>query len=501
MGLAYGPATAPVASSAVTYTQAGQVGSLAHTWNGSALNLTYSYNKDHQRSGLTASDATFLPSGLTPGSATYTANTLNQYTAVSGTAFTYDKRGNLTSDGVWTFGYNTENQLISASKTGVTATYSYDPFGRRKWKTVNGVTTAWALFGNQEIAEYQGTGTIFLSRRFVYGSGLDEPIASVNPSNARTYQFQDALGSVIALTNASGLVTEKYAYTANGQTVATGPSTAAYRYTGRRWDAETGLYFYRARAYSPALGRFLQADPIGTAGGINLYAYCGNDPVNRTDPTGLWFWVDDGVFLAGGFAVGVIAQVVVDGIFKQEVSSGRNIIAAGAGGAAAAWAALYTVPTMGPVAGLVVAGGAGGAVNNLAGAAIDRWNEPGKQEHFDYPRLMWDTGVGMATGIIGPGLSVVGSNVGRSISGLNAGRNSYNAIFKQMTTKAINGTASSVTLPTAAAMFLGQGYQSAALQGAIVGGASGLAYDAGVPMLFGELFGGPAYASSIGTGK
>ena len=272
MGLAYGPATAPVASSAVTYTQAGQVGSLAHTWNGSALNLTYSYNKDHQRSGLTASDATFLPSGLTPGSATYTANTLNQYTAVSGTAFTYDKRGNLTSDGVWTFGYNTENQLISASKTGVTATYSYDPFGRRKWKTVNGVTTAWALFGNQEIAEYQGTGTIFLSRRFVYGSGLDEPIASVNPSNARTYQFQDALGSVIALTNASGLVTEKYAYTANGQTVATGPSTAAYRYTGRRWDAETGLYFYRARAYSPALGRFLQADPIGTAGGINLYA-------------------------------------------------------------------------------------------------------------------------------------------------------------------------------------------------------------------------------------
>jgi RHS repeat-associated protein len=77
---------------------------------------------------------------------------------------------------------------------------------------------------------------------------------------------------VIALANAAGQVTERYAYTGYGLTVATGPNTAAYRYTGRRFDAETGLYFYRARAYSPALGRFLQTDPIGTKGGINLYA-------------------------------------------------------------------------------------------------------------------------------------------------------------------------------------------------------------------------------------
>ena len=92
---------------------------------------------------------------------------------------------------------------------------------------------------------------------------------------------------MIALANSAGLVTEKYAYTAYGQTVVTGSGTAAYRYTGRRWDAETGLYFYRARAYSPTLGRFLQADPINTAGGINLYAYVGNDPANLLDPMGL----------------------------------------------------------------------------------------------------------------------------------------------------------------------------------------------------------------------
>lgn len=92
---------------------------------------------------------------------------------------------------------------------------------------------------------------------------------------------------MIALANASGQVAEKYAYMAYGPAQVTGAGTAAYRYTGRRFEPETGLYFYRARAYSPTLGRFLQTDPIGTKGGINLYAYVGNDPLDFVDPFGL----------------------------------------------------------------------------------------------------------------------------------------------------------------------------------------------------------------------
>jgi RHS repeat-associated protein len=198
-------------------------------------------------------------------------------------AYSYDPRGNLTGDGVFTYAYDAESHLLNAAGTSTTATYAYDPQSRRKAKTVNGTTTNYLSAGSQEIAEYDGSGNLL--RRYVYGVNLDDPLVTVDAAGNHSYHFTDAQGSVVALANASGQLAEKRAYSAYELTAST--VGTAFQFTGRRVDPETGLYYYRARYYSPALGRFLQTDPIGTQGGINLYAYVGNDPVNLLDPLGL----------------------------------------------------------------------------------------------------------------------------------------------------------------------------------------------------------------------
>ena len=108
-------------------------------------------------------------------------------------------------------------------------------------------------------------------------------------ASARRFYMADPLGSVIGVTDANGALLDAHSYSAFGMPDDWSADTTGnpLRYTGQRWDAETGLYHYRARYYSPALGRFLTADPIGYGDGLNVYAYVGNDPVNLVDPSGL----------------------------------------------------------------------------------------------------------------------------------------------------------------------------------------------------------------------
>jgi len=101
------------------------------------------------------------------------------------------------------------------------------------------------------------------------------------------YYHYDSLGSVIALSNGTGNLVEEYHYDVYGSPDNVSNVGNQYLYTGRRYEPETALYYYRARYYSASIGRFLQTDLIGYAVNSNLYTYCLNSPSNLIDPYGL----------------------------------------------------------------------------------------------------------------------------------------------------------------------------------------------------------------------
>jgi RHS repeat-associated protein len=117
--------------------------------------------------------------------------------------------------------------------------------------------------------------------------GIDEPLTMYRSGAGYAYHA-DGLGSIGALTDASGNIPATYVYDSFGnQTSSTGSVFTSFRYTARELDGETSLYYYRARYYLPGVGRFTSEDPVRYAGGRNFYVYVGNDPTSLLDPLGL----------------------------------------------------------------------------------------------------------------------------------------------------------------------------------------------------------------------
>jgi RHS repeat-associated protein len=181
------------------------------------------------------------------------------------------------------------------------AKMGYDALGRLSHTSVS-VFTYFDYDGTDLTMERTNGVGAPIQRRYVHGPGSDEPLVWYEGAGIsdRRFPLADERGSIIAITNASGSVTNINAYDEYG--IPASSNVGRFGYTGQTWLPEVGMNYYKARVYSPTLGRFLQSDPIGYGDGVNFYNYVGGDPVNGVDPSGLAIG-DDGdtiVLTSGG---------------------------------------------------------------------------------------------------------------------------------------------------------------------------------------------------------
>jgi RHS repeat-associated protein len=205
--------------------------------------------------------------------------------------FTYDGNGNtlskVNSAGTTQYTWDFENRLTSVvlPGTGGTVAFKYDPFGRRIQKSSASGTTDYLYDGSNSVEEIDQAAGALLAR-YAQSIGIDEPLAESRVGTSGFYE-QDGLGSVTSLSGSAGSLADTYTYNSFGvSTASAGTLGNPFQYTGRDYDSETGLRYYRARYYESSIGRFISEDPLHFAADNNFYRYVESNPVRFRDPSG-----------------------------------------------------------------------------------------------------------------------------------------------------------------------------------------------------------------------
>ncbi|WP_342596957.1 RHS repeat-associated core domain-containing protein [Cyanobacterium aponinum UTEX 3222] len=271
------------------------------------------------------------------GTSSFAYDTRNQlleanHSDIDDESYSYDDNGNRTlsgyvtgvnnellSDGVYNYDYDNEGNLISQTSIATgevrlfewdylnrlvavtdfdsdnnvlqTVELSYDMFGQRRSKVVDGVATYFVYDRDDVILDFVDDGNgVELDMRYLHGNQVDEVLAQENGDGNVVWLLTDHLGTIRDLLDNTGNVVNHLTYDSYGNVVSETDATvdSRDRFTGREWDEEIDLYYYRARYYSGETGRFISVDPISfDSGTYNLYGYVDNNPVSNVDPSGL----------------------------------------------------------------------------------------------------------------------------------------------------------------------------------------------------------------------